>query len=223
MLARIPENLNFIEAGSVPEAFITANDVIFTQGNLQTGETLLIHAVGSGVGLAALQLAKAKNVKTFGTSRTPDKLEKCKLYGLDEAILVGKEPSFSKTLKEKTKGAGVEMILDLVGAVYFQENLESLAIKGRFILVGLTSGAKTEFNMATALAKRLKIIGTVLRSRSTEEKAEATKKFIREVLPLIEKKLVKPNVDKVFELIDIQKAHEYLESNQSFGKVVLKI
>lgn len=223
LLARIPENLNFIEAAAVPEAFITAHDAIFTQGNLREAETLLIHAVGSGVGLAALQLAKAKNIKVFGTSRTLDKLEKCKRYGLDEAIPINKEPSFSKKIKEKTKDKGAEVILDLVGARYFSENLESLAEKGRLVLIGLTSGAKTEFNMGTALAKRLKIIGTVLRSRSTEEKALATEKFIADVLPLIEKKFIEPNVDKVFELEEIQKAHEYLESNQSFGKVVLKI
>jgi NADPH:quinone reductase-like Zn-dependent oxidoreductase len=183
LLAKIPDNLNFVEAACVPEAFITAHDAIFTQGNLQTGETLLIHAVGSGVGLAALQLAKAKDIKTFGTSRTYDKLTKCKKFGLDFGIVTetGAVESNLKALvdiiRENNNRKGVDVILDLVGAKYFAANLESLNLKGRLVLVGLTGGAKAEFNLGAALSKRLKIVGTVLRSRSTEEKAEATRGF----------------------------------------------
>jgi len=222
LLAGIPANLNFIEAATIPEAFITAHDAIFTQGNLQTGETLLIHAVGSGVGLAALQLAKAKNIKVFGTSRTKDKLEKCREFGLDEAISTGENTNFAETINEKTDGRGVDVILDLVGASFFSGNLESLALKGRLILVGLTGGRTAEFNLGMALAKRAKIIGTVLRSRPTVEKAEATAKFAKEVLLLIEERKIKPNLDKVFPIEEIKEAHKYLESNQSFGKVVLE-
>lgn len=220
LLAKIPENLSFKEAAAVPEAFITAHDAIFTNGNLQKGETLLIHAVGSGVGLAALQLAKAKNIKVFGTSRTADKLERCKEFGLDEGILTDQKLNFSEIIKEKTNG--VDVILDLVGARFFDENLKSLTLKGRLILVGLVAGRKAEFDLGMALTKRLKIIGTVLRSRSTEEKAEATQKFIAEVLPLFENGQIKPNLDKIYNVEEIVKAHEYLESNESFGKVVLE-
>lgn len=220
-LAKIPENLSFIEAAAIPEAFITAHDAVFMQGNLQETETLLIHAVGSGVGLAALQLAKAKNIKVFGTSRTADKLEKCREFGLDEAILTDENVEFSAIIKEKSGGADV--ILDLVGAKFFNENLESLKLKGRLILVGLTSGRTADFNLGTALTKRAKIIGTVLRSRSAEEKAEATQNFIREVLPLFESGKLTPNIDRVFKMEEIRAAHEYLESNESFGKVVLEI
>ena len=223
LLARIPENLNFLEAATIPEAFITAHDAIFTQGDLQESETLLIHAVASGVGLAALQLAKAKNIKVFGTSRTSEKLEKCREFGLDEAILTGKNANFAEAIKEKTDNCGVDVILDLVGASYFAENLESLALKGRLILVGLTGGRTAEFNLGTALAKRAKIIGTVLRSRSMEEKAEATAKFARDVLPLITEGKIKPNLDKVFQIENVKEAHKYIESNQSFGKIVLEI
>ncbi len=220
LLAKIPDNLSFMQAASIPEAFITASDAIFTQGNLQTDETLLIHAVGSGVGLAALQLAKARNIKTFGTSRTLDKLEKCKEFGLDEAILTADEVKFAEIIKKKI--GGVDVILDLVGAKFFNENLESLNLKGRLILVGLTAGRKAEIDLGIALSKRLKIIGTVLRSRPTDEKAEANQKFITEVLPLFESGKIVPNVDRVFNLEEIRAAHEYLESNESFGKVVLK-
>jgi len=228
LLARIPDNLNFVEAATIPEAFITAHDAIFTQGNLLESETLLIHAVGSGVGLAALQLAKAKNIKTFGTSRTADKLEKCNGFGLDFGIVTTSESveenpnAFVEIIKNKNDGKGVDVILDLVGAKYFAANLQSLALKGRLILVGLTGGRTAEFNLGMALAKRARIIGTVLRSRSTKEKAKATQAFIRDVLPLVAEGKIKPNLDKVFQVEDIREAHEYLESNASFGNIVLE-
>jgi putative PIG3 family NAD(P)H quinone oxidoreductase len=220
LLAGIPENLSFTEAASIPEAFITAHDAIFTNGALKENETLLIHAVGSGVGLAALQLAKARNIKVIGTSRTADKLEKCRKFGLDEGILTGEDANFAGIIKEKN--GGVDVILDLVGAAYFQANLESLNLKGRIILVGTTSGSKAELNFSQVMSKRLKIIGTVLRSRSTQEKAEATRKFAEEVVPLFESRALKPNIDKIFKIEEIRTAHEYLESNASFGKIVLE-
>jgi NADPH2:quinone reductase len=223
-LAKIPDNLSFAEAAAVPEAFITAADAIFTQANLHSDETLLIHAVGSGVGLAALQLAKAKNIRTIGTSRTSDKLKKCAAFGLDEGILLDAEPaSFAKTVREKTASQGVDVILDLVGASYFAENIESLAVKGRLILVGLTGGATAkEFNLGTILAKRLQIIGTVLRSRPNQEKADATRAFSDEVVPLLANGEIKPNVERIFKFSEVRQAHEYLESNRGFGKVILE-
>jgi len=227
-LAKIPENLNFKEAATIPEAFITAHDALFTQANLQAGETLLIHAIGSGVGLAALQLAKAKNIKVIGTSRTADKLKNCDEFGLDFGIVADTETVkdnpkiFAELIEHFTNGKGIDVVLDLVGASYFAANLESLALKGRLILVGLVGGREAEFNLGMALAKRAKIIGTVLRSRSAEEKAEATRAFIKDVLPLLATGKVKPNLDKVFKFEDVKEAHEYLESNGSFGKVVLE-
>lgn len=227
LLAKIPDNLSFTEAAAVPEAFITAHDAIFTNGELKENETLLIHAVGSGVGLAALQLANAKNTKTFGTSRTEDKLFKANDLGLQQAIWLNDEKGeklehLAEVLKDATNGKGIDVILDLVGAKYFQANVESLALKGRIVFVGTTSGAKTELNIGQIMAKRAQLIGTVLRSRPTSEKAEATRKFIEEVVPLFEKGLIKPNIDRVFKVEEVQQAHEYLESNESFGKVVLE-
>lgn len=221
VVAKIPDNLSFTEAAAVPEAFITAHDAVFTQGELKKGETLLVHAVGSGVGLAAVQLAKAFGAKTIGTSRTADKLERSKKFGLDEAILTGENAEFSQILKSKN-GGGVDVVLDLVGAGYFRENLESLLPKGRLMLVGLTSGSVTEFDLSIALRKRLRIIGTVLRGRSVEEKAEATKLFADQVVPLLADGTLVPNVDKVFPAGKVRDAHGYLESNESFGKVVLE-
>jgi putative PIG3 family NAD(P)H quinone oxidoreductase len=223
VLARIPENLSFTEAAAVPEAFITAHDAVFTQAQLKDDETLLIHAVGSGVGLAALQLAKARGIRVFGTSRTAGKLEAAREFGLDEAILAGEGADFARIIADKTDRRGVDVILDLVGAGYFTQNLESLASKGRLMLVGLTAGAKAEMNLGMALMKRLKITGTMLRGRSNEEKAEATRKFDEEVVPLLAGGRIRTNIDKVFGFEEVRAAHEYLESNQSFGKVVLEM
>ncbi len=222
LLARIPANLSFTEAGVVPEAFITANDAVFTQARLKGEETLLIHAVGSGVGLAALQIGKAYGHFVFGTSRTAEKLSRCREFGLDASVTVGSPPSFAKEVLSATDGHGADVILDLVGGAYFEQNLESIARKGRLMLVGLTSGAKAEFDLGMALSKRLTVTGTVLRARSIQEKAEATAAFVLTVIPLLTSGAVRPTVDRVFNFNDVRAAHEYLESNESFGKVVLE-
>lgn len=222
-LAEIPDNLNFQEAAAVPEAFITAHDALFTQAQLQKGETLLIHAVGSGVGLAGLQLAKAVGAKVIGTSRTKEKLDRGAEFGLDNSIIVEDGTDIPGIVKEITGGKGADVILDLVGAKYFGANLKSLAAKGRLMLVGLTAGRKAEFDLGLALAKRATIKGTVLRSRDGQEKASATAKFTEAVLPLLSSGKIKPNLDRVFALLQARAAHEYLESNASFGKVVLDL
>jgi NADPH2:quinone reductase len=222
LLARIPDNLSFNEAASVPEAFITAHDACFTQGELKQNETLLIHAVGSGVGLAALQLAKANGSTVIGTSRTADKLEACETFGLDHAIVAGTTADIADQVMKLTNGHGADVILDLVGAGYFEQNLASLAQKGRLMLVGLTSGSKTQFDLGLALRKRAKIIGTVLRARSKEEKAEATRRFTDEVVPLLAAGAVRPNLDRAFPADEAVAAYKYLASNKSFGKVVLE-
>jgi putative PIG3 family NAD(P)H quinone oxidoreductase len=221
LLAKVPTALSFVEAAAIPEVFITAYDAIFTLGELKKDETLLVHAVGSGVGLAALQLAKAKGARVIGTSRTADKLEKCREFGLDEGIATGDRISFSKTVNERTEG-GADVILDLVGAAYFAENLKSLARKGRMILVGLMSGSKAQFDMGTALDKRARIIGRTVGGRPVAEKAEAIGKFANEVIPLFNTRKVRPNIDRVFPAADVVKAYKYLASDQSFGKVVLE-
>ena len=222
LLIAIPDDLSFAEAASVPEAFITAHDAIFTLGGLKENETLLIHAVGSGVGLAALQLAKAKGAFVIGTSRTAEKVERCKEFGLDAAIVTGDTVDFASAVNEATNGKGVDVILDLVGAAYFQQNLASSALKGRLILVGLTSGATAEFNLGIALQKRLRITGTMLRGRSIEEKADVVKKFSDEVVPLFESGKLRPNLDRTFAIENVVDAYKYLESNESFGKIVLE-
>ncbi len=221
-VAMVPSDLTFAEAASVPEAFVTAHDAVYSIAGLTRNETLLIHAVGSGVGLAALQLAKAGGSFVIGTSRTNDKLDRCRALGLDAGILTGKEANFSSAVKEATGGKGADCILDLVGAAYFNENLLSLALKGRLILVGLTSGREANFNLGLALQKRASIIGTVLRPRTLNEKAIAISKFVRDVLPLFNSGKITPNLDLAFKAADVKDAYKYLGSNESFGKVVIE-
>jgi putative PIG3 family NAD(P)H quinone oxidoreductase len=225
-LVEIPANFDFTEAAAVPEAFITAHDALFTQADLRMGESVLIHAIGSGVGLAALQLAKAAGAFVVGTSRTPEKIERAGQFGLDVGILAKNELSaekFAETVKNETGGAGVNVVLDLVGAKYLGANLLSLAKLGRLVFVGTTAGSRAEIDILTVMSKRLRLFGTVLRARTAEEKATATRLFAEQVVPLLARGIVKPTIDRVFPFAEIRAAHEYLESNQSFGKVVLEI
>jgi NADPH:quinone reductase len=223
-LARVPDNLNWAEAASIPEVFMTAHDALFTQCKLQMGQTVLIHAAGSGVGTAASQLVKAAGGVAFGTSRTAEKLERAKQYGLSESIAVENDPSlFADAVKEWTNGRGVNVILDLVGAAYLKPNLDALATLGRLIFVGTTSGAKAEIDYGVVMRKRLRIMGTSLRTRSIEEKATATRLFAQHVAPLLANGSVRPVIDSVFRIEEVREAHKRIESNETFGKVVLTL
>jgi putative PIG3 family NAD(P)H quinone oxidoreductase len=222
MLLPIPESLSFEEAAAVPEVFATAYDALFLQLNLRVGERLLIHAVASGVGLAALQLAKIAGCTMFGTAGSEEKLERAREFGLDVCINYQKA-DFAEIVSLHTKNQGVEAILDLVGAQYWEKNLSALARRGRLILVGLLSGAKAETNLSLILNKRLTIIGTVLRARSLEEKVALTQSLRRHVLPLFESQRLRPVIDRVFELEQAADAHAYMESNANMGKIVLRV
>jgi len=221
-LAKVPEHMDLTEAGGIPEVYITAYDAVFTQAGLRSGETLLVHAAGSGVGLAAIQLAKAAGAKVIGTSRTVSKLERCREFGLDEAIDAA-DGSFAEKVLGLTNRRGADVVLELVGGSYLTEDLKCLAQLGRIMLVGLTGGRNAELDLGAILAKRAKIIGTTLRGRSTEEKTDTTNAFAANVVPLFASGKLSANIDRVFPFEEVSKAHEYLESNKSFGKVVLEI
>jgi putative PIG3 family NAD(P)H quinone oxidoreductase len=223
-LARVPVDLDWVKAGSMPEIFITAHDALFTRAGLHMGERVLIHAAASGVGTAAIQVAHAAGATVYGTSRTADKLERILELnlGLDKSVAVGGEPTnFVETVQKWTNGAGVDVILDLVGGNYLAANLEALSSRGRLICVGTMSGAKSEIDLGLLLRKRATIIGTMLRGRSIEEKAEATRLFASSVLPLVSRGAIRPVIDRVYPADEIRDAHERMESNASFGKIVL--
>jgi NADPH2:quinone reductase len=224
ILARIPADLDWVGAGSMPEVFITAHDALFTRAGLHMGERVLIHAAASGVGTAAIQVAHAAGATVYGTSRTADKLERILELnlGLDKSVAVGGQPSnFVEAVQKWTNGAGVDVILDLVGGDYLAENLEALALRGRLISVGTMAGAKSEIDLGLLLRKRATIIGTMLRGRSIEEKAEATRLFASSVLPLVSRGAIRPVIDRAYPANEIRDAHERMESNASIGKIVL--
>ena len=223
-LARVPAQLSWDEAGAMPEVFITAHDALFTRAGLQMGDRVLVHAVASGVGTAAVQLAHAAGATVYGTSRNADKLNRMRelKLGMDDGVAVGDVPAkFVEAVQKWTNGAGVDVILDLVGGSYFPPSLEALSIRGRIISVGITAGAKSEINLDLLKRKRAAIIGTMLRTRSIEEKADATRRFAAAVLPLVSRGRIRPVIDRVYPIDQVRDAHERLESNPSFGKIVL--
>ena len=218
----IPQGLAFEEAAAVPEVFITAHDALFTQMRLTIGERVLIHAVGSGVGTAALQLAKAAGAFVFGSSRTAAKLERARALGLDVPIDTSRE-DFVDVVLNRTAGEGVHVVLDLVGAPYLEGNLRALAMKGRIVVVGLTAGREAPIDLGALLRKRLRISGTSLRARPLEEKIEAARRFRAHALPLLESGRVRPVVDGVWPLERAAEAHRRMEQNANFGKLVLQV
>jgi putative PIG3 family NAD(P)H quinone oxidoreductase len=221
-LAEVPANLGWPEAGAVPEVFITAHDALWMQAALRPGERVLINAVGSGVGLAATQLVRAIGAVPYGTSRTEDKIARAKGYGLEAGAMVSDPATELPELAKRWTPGGFDVVLDLVGGPYVGAAIQSLALKGRIILVGTTGGGAAEIKSGMMLSKRLTMKGTSLRARPLEEKIAATQAFAREVVPLLATGRVKPVIDQVFPLSEIRRAHERLESNQSFGKVVIE-
>lgn len=222
-LAEIPANLNYTEAASVPEAFITAHDALTTNGHIRTGEYVCVHAVASGVGLAALQIAKSAGAFVIGTSRTAEKLERAREYGLDWSAATNGDGAlvFINAVNTFTGNHGVDLIIDLVGASLFKANLEALRSRGRIVLIGTLGGAHAELDWRAVMSKRARLIGTVLRSRSGEEKATAMRLFEREVVPLLANGKLRTVVDSYFKFEDVKQAHKLVESNATFGKVVL--
>jgi len=220
-LARIPTGMSFEDAAAVPEAFITAHDAIVGQAGLTAGETLLIHAVGSGVGTAAVQLGRALGVFTIGTARTPDKLERAKALGLDAGV-VAEGNRFADAVRA-IDPSGAHVVLELVGGGYLDEDLRCTRPLGRIVLVGLMAGARNELDLALVLRKRLRITGTVLRARPLEEKLAAMRTFEDQVVPLFARGKLQPVIDLVLPLDQAAQAHARMASNAGFGKIVLRV
>ena len=222
LLAEIPASLDWAQAAAVPEVFITAHDALWTQANLRPGETVLIHAVGSGVGLAAVQLSRAIQAIPYGTSRTANKIDQAKPLGLEDGLVLRQAFDDLPAATEKwTSGKGINVLLDLVGGPYVKASQKTMAQHGRMMLVGTVAGGSYELDARYVMSKRLQIRGTVLRARSLEEKMAATRLFAAEVVPLLARGVLKPNVDSVFSISKISQAHQRLESNETFGKVVV--
>jgi NADPH2:quinone reductase len=217
----IPANLTWEDAAAIPEVFLTAYDALFNRLHVRLGERVLVHAVGSGVGTATLQLARIAGASVVGTSRSAAKLAKARELGLEHAIDASQSDWVAKV--EASVGTNaIQTVVDLVGGGYLRANLRLLAWRGRLVIVGLTAGRSEELDMGVVLGKRLSIVGTVLRTRPIEEKIALAREFAERVIPLFESGRLKPVVERVISFSDIRAAHELLESNSTFGKVVLR-
>ena len=217
----VPPNLSLEEAAAIPEVFLTAYDALFRRLDLRPGERLLIHAIASGVGTAALQLGIIAGATVLGTSRSSAKLAKAQEMGLAVGIDTSRDDWLTQ-IAQVTDDQGVDAVLDLVGGNFLAGNITVLAPRGRLVLVGLTAGARAELNLAAVLGKRLHIVGTMLRGRSLEEKIGLAREFSDRLIPLFESGKLRPVIDRTFSFSEIRAAHELMESNANFGKIVLR-
>nr|WP_307786979.1 NAD(P)H-quinone oxidoreductase [Pseudogracilibacillus auburnensis] len=223
MAIPIPDGLSFEEAAAIPEVFLTAYLNMFWLGKLEKDETVLIHAGASGVGTAAIQLARVVGAKIIVTAGTEEKRELCLSLGADVAIDY-KDGPFAPKVKETTHGKGVNLILDFIGASYWEQNISSLATYGKLILIGTMGGSNVEnVNLGKILFKKLQVIGTALRSQPIEKKIALTKDFRDFALSKFENSEVKPVIDSVWDWKDADEAHAHMEQNKNAGKIVLRV
>lgn len=222
MLLRLPEDWSFEQGAAVPEVWYTAFVNLFLEGNLQPGETALIHAGASGVGTAAIQLAVAIGAKAFVTAGADDKLNRCRALGAALAVNYKSEDFLEKVLVA-TKNEGVDVILDPVGGSYLARNVQALRRFGRLINIGTLGGGQGELNMGLVLGKRLRIIGSTLRTRPLAEKIAITQQFQQRFWSRLTCGELRPVIDKVFPIEEAQAAHEYVLHDKNIGKVILKV
>lgn len=216
---RIPEQLDFARAAAVPEVFLTAWQALVWLAEFQPGETVLIHAGASGVGTAAIQLAKALGGEAWVTA-SAGKHAACSALGASLTIDY-KTDDFAELVLEKTAGKGVHVVIDFIGADYWQQNLRSLATDGRLVMLAFLGGVKTEANLAPLLQKRISVFGSTLRSRSLAYQAKLTKDLSAFLLPRLENGILKPVVHKTFDWQQAAAAHQEMEQNKNIGKIVL--
>jgi len=209
---KVPAALTWEQAAAIPETFLTAYDALHRQAGLVRGEFLLVQAAGSGVGIAALQLAAAKGVRAIGTSRSENKRRR--LAGLDAGPLL--DP-----LREDLIETVLALTADMIGAAAWPLHSRLLRSRGRLVVIGLMGGARCEIDLALLLRKRWTVIGSVMRSRSLEERSELTEEFSRSMLPLFESGKLTPWIDRTLDLSRAGEAHSVMERNENLGKIVL--
>jgi NADPH2:quinone reductase len=221
-LLPLPKGMRFTDAAAIPEAFITAYDALVLQGELRPNEWVLIHAAGSGVGSAGVVLAQAFGAHAIGTTRSDAKLKRCeKELGLRRGILCAEGPVFASEVRTLTGGKGAALALELVSGDYLPQTLDAMATRGRIIVVGMLGGTSSPLSVGTLMQRRVRMQGTVLRSRPLEEKIAVARRFRAEVLPFFERGVLRPLVDQVYPMEQFAAAMERMTSNETFGKCVL--
>jgi len=218
----VPSRLELTAAAAIPETFFTVWTNVFERGHLRAGETFLVHGGASGIGTAAIQIARAFGARVFATAGSREKCAACEKLGAERAINY-REEDFVEALMALTRGRGVDVILDMVGADYFERNIDLLAVEGRLLQIAMLRGAKATLNLVRVLRQRLTITGSTLRSRSVEEKGAIAQALERSVWPLLEAGKVKPVIHATFPLKQAAAAHALLEAGQHVGKIVLVV
>lgn len=221
MLQSVPEDIDLADAAAIPEVFMTAHDALVTQGGLTSGGRALVHAGGSGVGTASIQIVKAIGAQVAVTC-SRNKVDPCRELGAD-LVVDYNEQDFVEEIALWTQDQGVDVVLDVIGGDYLAKNLQCLKIQGRIIQVGAMGGPVASFALGALLPKRASLIGTVLRSRPIEQKIEANQRFVTELLPRFEDGSLKPVIDSRYQLADIAAAHTYMETNANIGKILIDI
>ncbi len=220
--AAVPAGLDLVTAGGIPEVFVTAHDALRTRGRLGAGEHVLVHAVGSGVGTAVVQLAKAFGATVTGTARTESKLAAAAALGMDHGVLAPRELDPLAFAGEITAHGGPpDVVIDLVGGPYVPAEIAAIAPRGRVVVVGTLAGGNPTVPLLGLMQKRAELHGTVLRPRSVEDKAAATAAFVAEVVPLLADGRVRPIVDRTFPIDAVEAAYDLVATDTTFGKVVL--
>ena len=216
----IPGNLSFTEAASLPETFFTVWGNVFDRGKLQTGETLLVHGGSSGIGVAAIQMAKALGATVYVTAGTDEKCRFCEHLGAAKAINY-KTENFAEVIKQVTNGKGVDVILDMIGGDYTTPNIKSLAFDGRLVLINMMMGKDVQIDLSQVMTKRLTITGSTLRARDTAFKTAIAQNLEKNIWPLLASGKIKPIINVVFPAEIAANAHRLMESSEHIGKIVL--
>lgn len=220
---RIPSTLAWPEAAAFPNVFITAHDALVTNGEMRSGQSVLVNAASSGIGLAAIQIASLMGAsQVIATSRSADKIARLKEFGATHAIDVSREDQV-EAVRAATNGRGVDIVIDSVGAPVFEANLKSMAVKGRLVNIGRMGGSVAQFDMTELWLKRLKLIGVTFRTRTEEERLACIEACARDLLPLLEAGRVRLAVDRVYPLERIAESHAYMATDRHFGKIVLAV
>jgi putative PIG3 family NAD(P)H quinone oxidoreductase len=221
---RAPKNVSLVDAAALPEVACTVWSMVFgiDAGRLAAGERFLVHGGSSGIGTMAIQLAKAFGARVFATAGSPHKLDACRDLGAD-VVINYRDEDFVERVRAETGGAGVDVILDNMGASYLPRNVKALAMDGRLIVLGLQGGRKGELDLALLLSKRATVHAAGLRARSAESKSAIVAQTVEHVWPLIESGVVRPVIDRVFGLDEVAQAHELVESSAHIGKVLLEV
>jgi tumor protein p53-inducible protein 3 len=217
----IPDSLDFERAAAVPEAFLTASEALFRLGKLLPGEWVLVHAAGSGVGSVAVQLARTAGARVLATTSS-GKVGRVAALGA-ERVVARETEDFAAVALEVTDGRGVDVILDLVGASYLAQNQQCLAVLGRHVVLGLLGGAKAELDLSRVLSRRQSILGLIMRTRPLADRIPVVERFRRDWLGRLASGEIAPIVDGTFPLAEAARAHAHMETNTSFGKIVLVI